>query len=317
MEIKGDEFIKTVQLRQEKDDIQKRLNELDQLDNTPTPQEHNPYEEEIIQTESELDDIMLQAPIQNKQDNKKKYIVLGLLLVVLFLISLLVIRFLNNGDDKTSETSKKETNISQDKVLDNDNIEQQYQKIINQKLNNIKEQNKQTELEEKTAKDALDINAIEKEEQKLPQVKKQTNSTVKEKLKKDIFGMEEEKANKIKEVLKRSTPKVIVKTPKVVEKTTKKQSTLFDNVKVSKTTSAVSKKGAYIQIGSFTKTIDKKYIKNLDDKNIKYILHKAVIKGKTYTKVLVGPYSSKSEAKKETTSIRKKLNITSSYVLSL
>lgn len=309
MEIKGDEFIKTVQLRQEKDDIQKRLNELDQLDNAPTEEESTPYEEEIIQTESELDDIMLQAPNQNNQNNKKKYIVLGLLLLVLFLISLLVIRFLSNSDEKVMNTKEESNNISQDKVLDNDNIEQQYQKIINQKLNNIKEKNRQTELEEKISKEALDIKAVEKEEQKLPQVKTQSNTRIQKKLKKDIFGMEEKKkAQAIKKIIKK-TPASTKSNP-------------FKDIKVKKTTSkkqsvSVTTKGSYIQIGSFTKSIDKKYIKNLADKKIKYILHKATIKGKVYTKVLVGPYKNKNDAKKDTANIRKKLNITSSYVLSL
>ncbi len=301
MEIKGDEFIKTVKLRQEKDDIQKRLEELDQLDNIPTQEEPSPYEEQIIQTESELDDIMLQAPNQNKQNNKKKYMVLGLLLVVLFLISLLAIRFLNNDEQKDDSTNISQDNISQDKVLDNDNIEQQYQKIINQKLNTIKEKNRQTEIEEKSSKEALDIKAIEKEEQKLPKIKEKRTSKIKKALEKDIFGMEETaKAQEIKQILRK--PKSITKVvKKEVKKIIKDKKSLFANVKVKKETSkkiSTKTKGIYIQIGSFSKTIDKKYIKNLDDNKIKYVLHKAIVKGTAYTKVLVGSLYKQSTSKK-------------------
>lgn len=55
------------------------------------------YEEEVNKTESELDDILLGASnsSQNK-DNKKKYIVLGLVLAVLFLITIIIFRLLDN-----------------------------------------------------------------------------------------------------------------------------------------------------------------------------------------------------------------------------
>ena len=87
MEIKGENFIKNVQIRQEKDEIQQRLDEIEkELPKTQTtPNFQRELDNNKIE-ENELGDIMLEnsEPSQSS-DNKKKYIVLGLVLIILFL----------------------------------------------------------------------------------------------------------------------------------------------------------------------------------------------------------------------------------------
>jgi len=93
MEIRGEDFIKKVQLKQEKNEIEQRLTELNDAESVyeepvdsseyqqPTP---NRLDKEIeIQEEQEYSDIMLGKSKSNVQ-NKKKYLILGLVLVIYF-----------------------------------------------------------------------------------------------------------------------------------------------------------------------------------------------------------------------------------------
>lgn len=79
-----------------------------------------------IQEEQEYSDIML-GNSTNNELNKKKYLILGLVLVILFLLTIIIIRLLTN--DSSSEDSFSKTNKeNSQKVLENENIEEQYQK---------------------------------------------------------------------------------------------------------------------------------------------------------------------------------------------
>ena len=133
MEFKGEDFVKKVQIKQEKETLKLRLQDLEaqDIEPAPTPNLKIDVSQDMIDLpEQELGDILLSS--NDEPADKKKYIILGLVLVVLFLITIVVIRLVTNSDatDNDSFVAKKET-ISQDKVLDDDNIEQQYQKIIN------------------------------------------------------------------------------------------------------------------------------------------------------------------------------------------
>ncbi|MFA9373782.1 MAG: SPOR domain-containing protein [Poseidonibacter sp.] len=51
------------------------------------------------------------------------------------------------------------------------------------------------------------------------------------------------------------------------------------------------------------------------DANLKYKIHQVEVKGKIFNKVLIGPYSSKASASENINDIKKKLNLSSAYVL--
>lgn len=315
MEIKGENFIKNVQMKQEKEELESRLVELDNTLDDQNQSTFSSYEQNIINEERELDDIMLGSdPISTsaKPSNKQKYIVLGLSLIVLFLFIIVLFRMLSNQSENDSLV---EDNIKQDKVLNDDNnIEQQYQNIINEKLDRV---------DEKKTPSSMDLKNIEKEEQAL-EIKEQPTDTKKaEQLKEQILKIEQTKKitekKEVKEVPKPATKKEthsikeLVKKPVVKKETVKKP-----DAPVKKSTpKTIIAKGFYVQVGSFSKGPNDKYLQKLTKLGYKYALNKANIKGKTYTRVLIGPYESKTKAKNSINAIKKDLSIKSAFIKSL
>lgn len=333
MEIKGENFVKNVQLKQEKEELEAKIQEIDNNMETPTVSTFK-YDQDIEQAENELDDIMLGAKTSTPttESNKKKYIVLGLALVVLFLITIVLFRLLTNksNDEESSFVEEKEE-IKQDKALNDDNIEQQYQKIINEKLKNIKDE--KTEIETKSNNEALDLKSIEKEEKKIVLPKPDPKEVKKTKeLKEDIFDIKNgpkvvqpkktqpttkpltvtpkkeiekilatEKTVKEKPVFKAPQPKAETKTP--VKRTTKRVTT-------------TKPKGTFVQIGAFSKPINEKYLNNISAQGLDYTLYKVTIKEKLYTKVLIGPFRNKAHAQTQMPIVKQKLQINSAFILS-
>lgn len=327
MEIKGEDFLKNVQMKQEQENLESRL---DELDTTLSPQSNRSYayEEQMQQAENELDDIMLgsKAVSPAATQNKKKYIVLGLSLVVLFLISIVVFKLFTNDSDTESNLVNGTETLSQDKALSDENIEQQYQKIINEKLQTIKDQNQKTEVENKSTKKALDLNSIEKEEQKVkPKIDAKMQEKTKE-LKKDIFNVSKgTTVSKPKKPTPKATPikakkeiEKILATPKKQTKKVVKNVASKKEVKALKSTQTTTTKpkGTFVQIGAFSKPINQKYLDEITSKNLQYVLYKVVINGKLYTKVLIGPYRNRAHAKTAEPTIKKKLQISNAFVLS-
>ncbi len=120
-----------------------------------------------------------------------------------------------------------------------------------------------------------------------------------------------------KEVNKRESapvhkaPKPTHKSSKKVKKETKtkskpsKPSELFKKHSTTKHTNSVSGKIYYIQVGSFSKTPNHKYIENIKSKGYHYKLFKSG----NLIKVRVGPYSSYEEAKSNLANIKSSLGI--------
>lgn len=331
MEIKGEDFIKNVQIKREQTELEERLMELESqarnVNSTPSNpyEQNNPYasndnftyEEEVNKTESELDDILLGAnnSSQNK-DNKKKYIILGLVLAVLFLITIIIFRLLDNETKIDDSLTNNET-IPQDKPL-GDNIEQQYQKIVNEKLKSIEALNKKTEEEKKEISEAMNLTNIQKEEKKvvLPEPSTKEIQRVKE-LKKDIFNVEEKVA--VAKPVAKAKPAVVAKPvvkpkPKPVAKPIVKKPATNTGFKKA---SSNKPSGTFIQVGAFSKTIDKDYMDNLKNSRLNYVFYKVVVKGTTFTKVLVGPYNSRNDAVKNMNGVKAKLKIKSAFILKL
>ncbi|ADG92589.1 Sporulation domain protein [Arcobacter nitrofigilis DSM 7299] len=323
MEIKGEDFIKNVQIKREQTELEERLMELESQAKNINSSSKNPYEqnnpyasndnftyeEEVNKTESELDDILLGASnsSQNK-DNKKKYIVLGLVLAVLFLITIIIFRLLDNQTKVEDDSLTKKETIEQDKPL-NDNIEQQYQKIVNEKLKSIEDLNNKTEKQNKDITEAMDLNNIQKEEKKVeaPKPLEKDVEKVKE-LKKDIFNVESKTTEK-----KVETPKAVVKKPIVKKEVVKP--TPKPVVKTTKKVLTNEPSGTFIQVGAFSKNIDKKYMDNLRKSKFKYVFYKVNVKGTTFTKVLVGPFKSRSDAINNMNNVKSKLNISSAFIM--
>ena len=311
MEIRGEEFIKKVQLKQEKEEIEQRLSEISNAEavyEEPVQKSVPPrLDKEIeIQEEQEYSDIMLAASSSNEL-NKKKYLILGLILVILFLLTIIVIRLLTNDSEKDDSFSKSNTNTSE-KVLANENIEEQYQKIINEKLKNIQQEKAVISDAEEKIDEKLNLQKIEEKE-------KVVESKIKEN-KPDVFNVKKvEKVYvppkkvaleepKVKKVQAKPAPKKVVK--KVQPKPL-----------VKKTSSNVTTKpkGTFVQVGAFSKMPSNKYLSTVTKNGFTYKVYKVTINNKLFHKVLIGPYNSRGQAKLATDNIKKKLNISGAFIL--
>lgn len=286
MEIKGDEFIKNVQEKQEREELERKFNELEE-----TKVEINENLSSKVREDkdsNEFDNIMLNEPPQ-EEDNKKKYLILGIVLVVLFLLTIIIIRLLT--DDKSKNDPFTSNNTEKiNKIEPENNIEKDFQKIIKERL--------QKEVEENNSEEKIEaLENITKEEEKQIDT---SNNIVDETIK----NIEKKITQKKVEEVKKEKPKI-----KKVQKTEKNIKKLI--------TSSSSKdiKGHFIQIGAFKKKPTNAYIKKIRNSNLKYAIYKTKVKGTLYHKVLIGPYSSRAIAKNSINSVKKKLNISSAYII--
>jgi DedD protein len=67
--------------------------------------------------------------------------------------------------------------------------------------------------------------------------------------------------------------------------------------------------GYFIQVGATSKSFpDKRFLQKIKNSGYDYIVHKVNVKGRNITKVLVGPYNSRSEARNELSGVQSSLN---------
>lgn len=315
MEIKGEDFIKKVHLKQEESEIEQRLNEIKNAQTAYEEQQN--YQEsqprlspdldnEVkMQEEQEYSDIMLgktsSSPSKNN-DNKKKYLVLGLILLILFLLTIVIIRLLTNDQSVDESFSKKSNKENTQTILEDENIEDQYQKIINEKLKNIKDDDEQNN--KIIESNSPNLQEIEKEEQAPKEV-------IVENKKPDIFDLKKEEPKPVvKETVEKAIKQPLVKNePKpIVKKTAPKQVSKKSTTKLS---------GIFIQIGAFTKAPDDKYLQNITKKGFKYKIYKVSINNRMFNKLLIGPYNSRAKAKLAIDDIKKQLNVSGAFILTL
>ncbi len=306
MEIKGEDFLKKVQKKQETEELEQRLSQLkgDEEDVQTNQQYYskpNMQDDDAVKVDiddQELGDIMLNGASNNSgqsnETNKRKYLILGLVLIILFLLTIVIIRLLNSpSDDDSFSNTQEKTN--EEKSLENDSIEQQYQKIIDEKLKNIKEQTNQTE-EVNTEDSELNIDSIEQKEKKVEE----------EAAKPDVFGIKKEQEEAKKEVVKKVTKPVVKKQEVKKQKTAKT---------VKKSTNTSKPKGTFVQVGAFSKQPAKKYLEKIEKNGFNYTIYKVTVNGKVYNKVLVGPYNNRTKAEENMSIIKRKLNISSAFIL--
>ena len=135
MEFKSEEFLRKVEkASKQRDGENFKSNDVYADDGNPYNQSGGkPYGD----TNSELEDILLSA--NSSSQDKKKYIVLAGSLVVLFLIILILIKVFSGSSQDDTLTKAPET-IAQDKAIEGQSIEQEYQRIINERLKKLQEQ---------------------------------------------------------------------------------------------------------------------------------------------------------------------------------
>jgi len=76
------------------------------------------------------------------------------------------------------------------------------------------------------------------------------------------------------------------------------------------------KKGFFVQIGAFSKKPDSKYLQNISKNGFSYKVVQQNVNGKLFNKILIGPYNSRATANNNVTSIKSKLNVQNTFVVS-
>lgn len=291
MEIKGDEFLKNVKVKQEEETLKQKLNEFENLRQQNSAS--NPYKEYVNNEQpyddNELGDILLQNSAKNDpKENKKKYIILGVALVLLFVITIVIIRLITS-DGANDVKFQEQSTLEQDKALNDEKIQQEYQQILNDKLKKVNE-NSVVEVPKETQED---LKQLQEQEEALP-------------------AQEEQQPNPLN-IIKEEPVAEPVKTETPVAKPVIKK----EPVPVKTSPSTTTTKGVYIQIGAFSKTPSDKYLSEITSKGYNFKLHKMNVQGKELVKVLVGPYSSRTQAQENLNSVRTTLGASGAYILEI
>ncbi|MDX4026100.1 SPOR domain-containing protein [Aliarcobacter skirrowii] len=320
MQISGDDFLKKVQLKQEGEELKRKLNELNQAESNmqnlnlsnslnSAYNSDNSYEEiqrlqnniELENSNNEFDSLILEKR-SNRSDNKKKYLMLGAILLVLFLLTVVIVGLLSNKDKKgdpfmPQDSSSSDTNISKES-----SIEESYQKILDDTNRKSAEQS----LEDIKENDSLDnLNSIKE----IVQEPKETTIT-NEDLDKTIQKIEEKKSvAPVVKVEEKKAPSTQNEPKKSIRELVEGKSTQNSATKAVETTTSASK-GFYVQIGAFKNRPDSAYLQKIKQNGFEY----KIIEESNLNKLLIGPYSSRANANTQMPNIKTKLNIQSAFI---
>ena len=330
MQIKGEEFIKKVQIQQEREELERKLNELEEVEmsinNDPVIMGRN---DDIEQNEHELDNIMLGSSNYSNEDNKKKYLILGIVLVVLFLLTIIIIRLLTNDsavkEDQFTSNSANSTEMK--KLSESDNIEENFQKIINERVKKDTNEPIVPEVQGHTPNNTRpETNtkseygngspAFENLQKEAENYNSNSTGISDEAIDQTIKKVERSKSSGQKEKVS-TTPASTQKEVIITKKVETKKSSIKDLVETP-SENAVStnmSNGYFIQIGALTKKPTESFVNNIRNAKLKYKIYLDTVNGVSYNKVLIGPYSSKAAASENVEDVKQKLNVTSAFVV--
>ncbi|PRM90416.1 SPOR domain-containing protein [Aliarcobacter cryaerophilus] len=332
MQIIGDDFVKKVQLKQEKEELEKKLSELDEtrismgninltnnlnnaykgIDNNDDMNEMNRLQQNINYDDSnEFDNIMLNQQ-QGGEDNKKKYLILGIVLVVLFLLTIIIIRLLTGDSKKEDPFTSNSQSSSEMKTLSENsgNIEDRYQRILDDKAKKDSIE-PSTNQQINSSNDRLDMIKETKEDAKMAQNENfSDNSIPNEALDETIKKIEEKK-----QISKTSETNVAPSTKTQAEPKKSIRDLVEGNSGAKSTNQETIGSGYFIQIGAFSKRPSESYLKNITSQGFKYKVIQEDVKGSTFNKLLIGPYSSRATASNDVSSVKNKLNIQNTFIV--
>ncbi len=335
MEFNGDKFLRNLEIERERAELERQKEELMSQKTQSYMKASNRYKDDEPETElnyQELDDIRLNKDSSNKQ----KYILLGFILVLLFLITIVTIKLVSEP--------KNGNPFGQTDAVDEKKMENGISTVMPPQPADTNETK------------GLDIDKIIQSEDNVnvkPEVPAQTVATENKPAEGDIFGIAKEK-NNAEAPVKLTNEPVVAKPvePKKTEVVTQGQNTTTtDNIPTKATikNSAVIKEAPikpkvqkeprkdiikkfdiaekngqkatpsvqtnqmlngpiYIQVGVFATVPDKALIVQLQKNNYKYTFQKLEKDGKQYSKLLVGSYNSKDKALEDLVKIRNEIN---------
>lgn len=329
MQIKGNEFLKNVQIKQEREELEKKLRELESANTSYIAPEQSTEEiapflqqeqvsayqniqqqqqQNINQSEHELENIMLGSSNFTNEENKKKYLILGVVLVVLFLLTIIIIRLLTSDSSKEdSFTSNGAKSTETRSLSDNNAIEENFQKIINDRAKKDSEQI--VDPNRLSAEERLNTIQTNEESPVLERGNFQEEPTNQatisnETLDETIKKIEEKKVAAVKEPVKKEVVQAKVEPKKSIQD-------LMGNTNTEMSTGS----GYFVQVGAFSKKPADSFINSIRNAKLKYKIYQHEVKGVLYNKVLIGPYSSKESANQSVGTIKESLNITNAHVV--
>lgn len=272
-----------------------------------------------------IDDNIVLDPKTAKTNNIKKILTGIAILVVLFLIVLIIMKFINSGNmeepkplvmpseetifkPKAKKPSQpiREIDEASSKNVETKKLEPQVVEIRPIKIEEAPKKIENT-IETKDEVKQTIVKSSPKEEVKQEpkaEIAKPKQEVVVVTSKKEAPKQEPKKAVK-EEKVKKEAPKQEVKkqAPKAQKQESKDQTPAQSNV--AQTT---LQKGSYIQVlatADFKPDAD--YIKKLKNRGYSYTLYKTTVKGKEYIKVLVGPFD-EAKLSSEMPNIRATIN---------
>jgi len=294
MEVRGEDFVKNLEIERQKTKLEEERLKLEKQKEQSVILNSNNLDNSF--EDNELDDIKLK---ENK-GNKQNYIVLGFAFILLFLITIIIIRLISGDDTKS--------NLDDNTFIQTETTEE----IISTKQND-------DVVNDTTSNDminkALDIQTIQtnkENEEAALKAAKEENVKNKE-LQNNIFEINQQEQTVKKDIVK---PKPIEK--KEVKKklvNPYKNIVIKDEYKPSVKVSSSKIHGYFIQIGAFSKVPNKKLLSKLQKENLNYKLHKMTINGKKYIKLLVGPYKSRTQALKYLNKTRQVSKNNKAYII--
>jgi DedD protein len=222
----------------------------------------------------ELNNIILDSVEEETVSNSKKTLMIGAALVVVFFIAVGVLRTVGGDDDK------KKNNM----ILPPEPTKKVDQSPIFEKV---------------PVKDSAEMD--EKFEKIIKEIKQKT---------------EPEPRVEPKPVVA-STPKPVEPTRPAINRNVPKEEVIAKEPRYVAPAGAVSdtKSGFYIQVGAFySLQPSTKLLNNIKAEGFNYDIYKTKVNSKNITKVIIGPYNTKTEAKNNLTSVREKIN-KSAYIL--
>jgi len=357
MEVDGKEFMRNVGIEQDKEKLaqeQKRLETLkreaylrEQGENNPSPEEaafldlslnSSAPSSNNMANEHTIEDLKLEQEDPNK--TKKKYILLGIALILVFVITILVIRLISNSDteQKMENLNPQHKEVTADKILNKIDTNEEYQQAIDKNL--AKEE--QRKLDESKKKTVPNMGLEEEKVENTPLVIEKPQP--KAKPQKDLFGLNEQKAKQeVQKSVEKATSEPTSRIDsiykkiedddkqKVITQKVKKETSVFTPKKketpkkvvkpapkkpvAKKTTTSSKVSGYYIQIGAFTKQPSSKLLNEIKAKGFTYVIHPMVVKGTRYNKVLIGSYPSRKAAQNDLNNVKQKLKKSGAYIL--
>ena len=329
MEINGKEFLRNIEIEKEKDALHQQTLKLDAEKRsaikpstdilTPNSAVDKEENEDPLATEKQSAYIDLTIDTNKKttefnntldqnrlasSSKNKKYILLGLGLILIFIITILSIRLITNSEAEKELLDNDSKIVNQKDILTKLDTNEQYQEIINKN-------EKQTIAENMNNKEQKNLDEIV-----LPKVEDTpiVIDTPKQdrEIQKDLFGLEQKdkpvavviKEQKIKKMINQENHQILQKKQKVKSKPKKKVKAKIN-----------SNKGYFIQIGAFTKPPTKKLLTSIITKGYNYQIKQITVKGRIYNKVLIGTYATKSQAQSSLKKVKKDFNKNGAYII--